>query len=183
MRQDEFKDVVKLIENYWGDSFEQKKIDAWYDIFKDFKAQGLQKTIQTLAKESRFSPRISDIIAKYTDLRNRQMREIREKQQEETKRLIKEQEKCLLCRNRGFVLVWIDGYEYIERCLCAHGRDLNRFSQPQIDRQVKFLDRDGKEKDIYIPTMQEVLTPEDFAIFRAEKIAEAVETANDQKAT
>ena len=41
MRQDEFRDVVKLIENYWGDSFDQKKTDDWYDIFQDYKVQGL----------------------------------------------------------------------------------------------------------------------------------------------
>ena len=84
MRQDEFRDVVKLIENYWGDSFDQKKTDDWYDIFQDFKVQGLLKTIRELAKEQKFSPRISDIIGKYNELRNRQMKEIREKQQEET---------------------------------------------------------------------------------------------------
>ena len=184
MRQDEFRDVTKLIENYWGDSFDQKKTDDWYDIFQDFKVQGLLKTIRELAKEQKFSPRISDIIGKYNELRNRQMKEIREKQQEETRRLVAGQEQCPLCNNSGFCLVWIEGYQYSVRCTCGHGRDLNRFSQPQVDRRVKHINHMGKEEDIYIPTVQEALTPESFAIFRAEKIAarkEAKEKAEKER--
>ena len=67
---------------------------------------------------------------------------------------------------------------------CGHGRDLNRFSQPQIDRRVKHINHMGKEEDIYIPTVQEALTPESFAIFRAEKIAarkEAKEKAEKER--
>lgn len=184
MRQDEFRDVVKLIENYWGDSFDQKKTDDWYDIFQDFKVQGLLKTIRELAKEQKFSPRISDIISKYNELRNRQIRELREKQQEETKKLTEGQTRCDLCRNSGWCMVHIDGYDYAVRCICSHGRDLNRFSQPQIDRRVKHINHMGKEEDIYIPTVQEALTPESFAIFRAEKIAarkEAKEKAEKER--
>ena len=185
MRREEFRDVVKLIENYWGDSFDQKKIDDWYDIFQDFKVQGLLKTVQELVKESRFSPRISDIIAKYNELRNRQIREIREKQSEETKRMTEGQMQCELCRNSGWVAIWLDGYQYSVRCICPHGRDLGRFSQPQIDRRVKHINHQNKEEDIYIPTVQEALTEESFAIFRAQKIAEArdaKENAAKQKA-
>ena len=175
MRREEFADVVKLIENYWGDSFDQKKIDDWYDIFQDFKVQGLLKTIRELAREQKFSPRISDIIGKYNELRNRQMKEIREKQVEEQQRLTAGQAECDLCRNSGWVMVWLEGYQYSVRCICSHGRDLNRFSQPQLDRRVKHINHMGKEEDIYIPTVQEALTPESFAIFRAEKIAKARE--------
>lgn len=183
MTQNEFRDVVKLIENYWGDSFDQKKIDDWYDIFKEFKMQGLLRTIQALAKEQKFSPRISDIIARYNDFRNRQMREIREKAAEETKRLTDGQMKCDLCRNSGWVQIEMEGYQYSVRCICPHGRDLNRFSHPQIDRRVKHINMVGKEEDIYIPTVQEALTPESFAIFRAEKIARAREVAENAAET
>lgn len=183
MTQNEFRDVVKLIENYWGDSFDQKKIDDWYDIFKEFKMQGLLRTIQALAKEQKFSPRISDIIARYNDFRNRQMREIREKAAEETKRLTDGQMKCDLCRNSGWVQIELEGYQYSVRCICPHGRDLNRFSHPQIDRRVKHINMVGKEEDIYIPTVQEALTPESFAVFRAEKIARAREAAENAAET
>ena len=51
MNKSEFLEVVKMINSYWGDTFDQNKIDSWYDILKDLKYQGVFKTVQELAKE------------------------------------------------------------------------------------------------------------------------------------
>lgn len=170
MKREEFVVITKLLTSYWGDSFDEFKIENWYDIFKDFKFEGLRMTIQSLAKETRYQPKINDIIDRYQRLKNDQLEERKLNRQKEILQLTAGQEECVLCDNKGFVLVNIKGYEYCVRCICPHGKDLNLFSYPEQDKNIPYINRiTGKQENIYIPTIKEALTDDDYAIFYAKK--------------
>lgn len=168
MRKDEFVTITKMISSYWNETFDDFKIKNWFELLNGFKFEGLRLSIQELAKETKFQPKISDIIEKYESLKREQDRKRIENSRKEVERLTEGQEKCHLCKNSGFVEVDIGGYLYPVRCFCPHGRDLNKFSQPQQNKDVKYFDPITKqEKYIYYPTIKEILGEEEFAIFDA----------------
>ena len=169
MTKNEFITITKLITSYWNETFDSFKIDTWYDVFENFKFNGLRMSIQELAKESKFAPKINDIILKYEELKNRQTMQQKLANQKEIERLTAGQEQCILCDNTGFVLVTVNGYDYATRCICPHGRDLNKFSAPQMDKSIPYKNSSGIEERIYIPTIQEFLKEDDYAIFVARK--------------
>lgn len=175
MKREEFIDITKLMSSYWWDGWDEYKIDAYYFILKDLKQEGLRKTIQELAKTNTYLPKVNEIVEKYTELRNSQMERLKAQRAKELEKATAGQMKCEFCGNSGFVMIWIDGYEYSVRCTCPHGRDLNRFSSPQIDKRVKYVNQNGKEENIYIPTAKEALTEESYALWRAEKLASVIE--------
>lgn len=184
MTQEEFAVITKLYTSFWNESFDNFRIKTWYEVFKDFKAQGLYKSIMEMSKENKYPPRISDIVEKYDQLRNGQIKEQEEKSKNEIKRLTAGQETCVMCDNTGFVSFEKNGYLYFNRCECPHGRDLSRFSRPQQDKTVK--PKDEKLGDIYIPTVREVLGDEEYAILKARKVtaaAEIKEQARERKVT
>lgn len=174
--------ITKMISSYWNETFDEFKIDNWFDLLKDFKFEGLRRSIQALAKESKFSPKISDIIEKYESMKREQDRTKLETSKKEVERLVAGQEQCILCKNSGFVEVYINGYAYPVRCICPHGRDLNKFSPSEQNRDIKYIDKmTKKEKYIYYPTVKEVLGEEEFAIFEAKKKLQSKEFKTQQK--
>lgn len=185
MTQNEFIAITKLINSYWNEDFDEFKLDTWFKLLGEFKFNGLYKTIEELAKKEKFAPKINQIIQEYKLLKYEQDENLLIKERNECSKLIDGQERCYLCDNTGYVKFGRNvnsiEYEYYARCVCPRGRDLNRFSHCQIDKRIPYVNKyTGKEENIYIPTIKEVLDEENFAILNAEANLKRINTSTNK---
>jgi hypothetical protein len=94
--------------------------------------------------ENKFFPTANEIIDAYQHVKNEIERQKYERARASQRLLADQQSHCYLCDNSGYCSYAKNGYEYVARCICAHGKDLNKFSRAQIDR-----DRVPEIKDCY----------------------------------
>lgn len=81
---------------------------------------------------------------------------------------------CFLCDNTGICLYQKNGYEYAARCICAYGRNPNKFSKSELEINYSPDPNINVNKTVYLPTIKEVLG-DDFAIYEAQKKVKKIE--------
>ena len=58
-------------------------------------------------------------------------------------------------------------YNFTCRCFCSHGRDLYKWGKCQIEKGSLWHNpHTGRDEDIYIPNVEEVLTKDEIALIR-----------------
>lgn len=159
---------------------------AWYDFFKDLDSKIFRLACQKILSANDHFPRINEIVAVYEEIKSNAERERFEKLKENHRLLTQSQNDCYLCNNTGFCNYTQNGYEFMARCICAHGKDLNKFSKAQVDKEyipeVKQNSHSGKDIEklkqginpFYIPTIKENLK-DDFAIYEIKKKAQRLD--------
>jgi hypothetical protein len=154
-------------------------IILWKGLFLNFDAFFFKKACLKLIATSKFFPNASEIIEAYQFVRNEAERERYEKLKENHRLLSAGQAYCYLCNNSSYCYYTVEGYEYVARCICAHGQDLNKFHEAQIKSDYKpelrehYSERNKSaikrgENPFYFPTVKESLK-EDFAVYEARK--------------
>jgi len=81
---------------------------------------------------------------------------------------------CFLCDNTGLCIYEKNGYEYAARCICAYGRNPNKFSMAEINKDYVSQENTSARNTAYIPTIKENLGDR-FPIYLAEKKCKKVE--------
>lgn len=75
-----------------------------------------------------------------------------------------------LCRNTGDYIYTKDGYEYYCRCICARGKDLNKWSKHQVTKDMPWTNpRTGKIQIIYVLDLNDAFTQEEIEIIKIKK--------------
>lgn len=186
MNEKQFELVTGLINDIWGMQFDQSKFRTWYRLLGGLNAERLLLSIDSLAKdplidplsntkETRYPPKIPQIIERYDELRYKEARMLRDKKIAESNRLlesqVKGQAKCSLCDNSGHVLYRREGYEYVCRCNCPRGNDLNKWSDKQLKKGLWKDPNTDKEVNLYVPNANDCLSPEEIEIIKAKNMA------------
>lgn len=138
-----------------GKASDEKLLKLWQEIFQSLDAKIFAKACEKFLNAENF-PEPSEIIADYVQVKNSEKQKQTKKAKAEQKRMASEQIKCFLCDNSGICTYRRGDYEYAARCICAHGRDLNKFSKAEIDDTTK----------AYIPTVKKALG-RDFVVYEA----------------
>lgn len=176
----EFKSVTDMYTNYWGTKFDEFKISSWFDVLGKLNAQSLLLTLKELTTESKY-PGIKEIVDKYEELKNKsnkQKQNNKEKEYENSTKLVGEAEKCIYCNELGLHMYWSKGYEYVCRCICRAGQNPYKFSAPQITKGLMYIDpMTGKEKSIYIQDMNDVFSLEEIELIKI-KASKVYKTGN-----
>ena len=158
----------------------------WNSCFKEFEFETFKLTCQKIITTSDYFPKVNQVIAVYKQIKSDAEQEKFEKLKENHRLLTQSQNDCYLCNNTGFCNYTQNGYEFMARCICAHGKDLNKFSKAQIDKEyipeVKQNSHSGKDIEklkqginpFYISTIKEALGKK-YYIYEAEKKAQKLE--------
>lgn len=175
-----------------SDNYSKPTTDAtaqlWYGFFKDFDEYLFKKTCEKILKTSSYFPKINEFIATYKQIQKEIEQEKFEKLKESNRLLTQEQKDCYLCNNTGFCDYERNGYKFWARCICAHGKDLNKFTKAQIEKAyIPEISSGHCARDIeklkkginpfYILTIKEALK-EKYLIFEAEKKAQKIDKLN-----
>lgn len=175
-----------------GENYEKTTSDSmlelWYEVFNDLDARLFKKTCETFLKTSSCFPKINEFTSMYRQIEKELEQENYEKLKASQRLLVQGQRDCYLCNNTGFCSYDRDGYEIWARCICGHGKDLNKFSKAQIDNsyvpqsssnytqsEIARL-KEGKNP-FYLPTIKEVLGS-NYAIYKAQKKAQKIDKPN-----
>ena len=173
-----------LADNYAKETTELT-INAWNEIFKDFDERLFKKTCEKILKTSSYFPKVNEFIAMYKQIQKSEEQERYEKLKASQRLLVQGQSDCYLCDNTGFCICERNNYEFMARCICGHGKDLNKFSKAQIDKdyipEIKTSHtpsevakmKEGKNP-FYLLTIKESLGA-DFVIYEAQKKAQKLD--------
>ncbi len=176
MTRDEFSEFITQYRNIWGVEFDESKIQTWYAALCGLKKSGLIASIIALSKICVYPAKIKEIVDKYDELRQIQALALRESREQYLLSQTRGQNKCPICCNSGIYIHCVSGYNYLLRCSCPHGRDLNRWSKYQITRGMTWTNPNtGKIEDLYIYDVDDVLTREELDIAKLKNTADAVE--------
>lgn len=190
MTKTELATVLKMLSVNYSKTVDNALMDLWYDFFKDFELKMFQSACQKIMSISDYFPKVNEVIATYKELKEQDRIAQYEKMRAQNRLLVQEQEDCFLCDNSGICTYRRGDYEYGARCICAHGRDLNKFSRAQIDknyipeikqncsytaREIAYI-KDGINP-LYLPTVKELLGG-DFVVYEAEKKAQKLGNKN-----
>lgn len=174
MTKTELATVLKMLSVNYSKTVDNALMDLWYDFFKDFEVKTLQSACQKIMTTSDYFPKVNEVIATYKELQEQDEKAKYEKMRASHRLLVQKQIDCFLCNNTGLCLYHRDGYEYAARCICAHGKDLNKFSKAEIDKDYQPTDKKTKA---YILTIKEALG-RDFVVYEAQKKAQKLGNKN-----
>ena len=188
MTKSELATILKMLSINYSKTVDNALISLWYDFFKDFELKIFQSACQKVMSTSDYFPKVSEVIAVYKQIQDEKRIEQYEKMKAANRLLAQEQSDCYLCDNSGICTYRRGSYEYGARCICGHGKDLNKFSRAQIDknyipeikqsynaREIAYI-KDGKNP-FYFLTIEDVLG-KDFAIYQAQKKARKIDSEN-----
>lgn len=188
MTKSELATILKMLSVNYSKTVDNALMSLWYDFFKDFELKIFQRACQKVMSTSDYFPKISEVMATYNEIQSQEQKERDEKEKANNRLLVQKQDDCFLCNNTGICTYRRGDYEYGTRCICTHGRDLNKFSKAQIyrdcvpeakpnysGRELAMI-KDGKNP-FYMPTIKEILG-KDFDLFSAYKKAQRLEAAN-----
>lgn len=179
MTLEELTQSLNLTLTAYSKALDDNIMALWEGLFINFHAGIFRAACFKVIESNKFFPNPKEIIEIYQCIRQEAKRERYEKLKENQRLLTTGQAHCHLCDNSGSCFYTISGYEYAARCICSHGQDLNKFSEPQIKQEYRpelrehYSERDklairrGKNP-FYLPTIQEVLK-DDFAVFEARR--------------
>ena len=173
MTNADIKNCFEMLRKRHGGTVDEKQLTLWQDIFQNLDAKIFAQSCEKFLNAAQM-PEPSEIIAVYMQIKNANEQKQAEKTKATQKHMTSGQIKCFLCDNSGICRYKRGGYEYGARCVCAHGRDLNRFSRAETDAQHQ---SDNKNTTAYIPTIKEALGA-DFAVYEAQKKAQKLESKN-----
>lgn len=156
-----------------GKASDEKLLKLWQGIFQSLDAKIFAKACEKFLNAENF-PEPGEIIAAYVQVKNSEKQKQIEKTKAIQSNIASGQIKCFLCNNSGICTYRRGDYEYAARCICAHGKDLNKFSKAEIDEQYQPTDKKTKA---YIPTIKEALG-RDFAVYEAQKKAQKLGNKN-----
>ena len=172
-----------------GENYEKANLTAilevWHSIFKEFDERLFKKTCEKILKTSSYFPKVNEFIAMYKQIQKSEEQERYEKLKASQRLLVQGQSDCYLCDNTGFCIYERNNYEFMARCICGHGKDLNKFSKAQIDKdyipEIKTSHtpsevakmKEGKNP-FYLLTIKESLGA-DFVIYEAQKKAQKLD--------
>lgn len=167
MTKSELATILKMLSVNYSKTVDNALMSLWYDFFKDFELKIFQSACQKVMSTSDYFPKVSEVIATYKELQEQDRIAQYEKMRASDRLLAQKQADCFLCNNSGICAYRRGDYEYAARCICAHGKDLNKFSKAEIDDTTK----------AYIPTVKEALRG-DFAVYEAQKKAQKLGNKN-----
>lgn len=170
MTQAEFMPLLKHINSLWGVEFDDYKAAAWHRVLGSLNLGRLFDSLNELALDAKFSPKIAEIVEKYSEIKMRQARNARRAQQNIAP--ANTLHHCYICRNQGIVFYTIDRYEYLLRCSCSRGKDLSRWSRYQITKNMPWHNTATKEdENLYISAVDDVLTAEEIGLIQAKNMS------------
>lgn len=183
MTNTEFLQFTKLYASYWRSDFDSYGIKAWEKVLGALDCRRLCETLTELTKTEQFPPTIKIIIDKYEEMKRAAAAAKRQRDIEQYEKTLKlttdEQYKCLICDNTGDVIFQRKGYNTYCRCSCARGKDLNKWSQYQITKNMMWRNpQTNKDENLYIADIEDVLPREEIELI---KIKNSKEYQHPQK--
>ena len=166
MTSDEIKNCLELLVKKHGKMLDENFLKLWQEIFESLDAKIFAKACGKFLNADKF-PEPGEIVEVYAQIQNLEKQKQIEKTKAAQKHMASGQNKCFLCNNSGICTYRRGDYEYGARCICAHGKDLNKFSKAEIDDTTK----------AYIPTVKEALRG-DFTVYEAQKKAQKLGNEN-----
>lgn len=188
MTEKEIGSILTLMAVNYSKTVNGALTKLWCDFFLDCEKVTFQKACQKVMANSDYFPKVSEILTMYKTIQEQERQQQREKDKANDKRLVQQQENCFLCNNTGFCQYQREDYLYGSRCICSHGRDLNKFTKAQMYREYipeakpgnnareLAMIKDGKNP-FYMPTIKEMLG-EEFDFYNKHKKAQKLENAN-----
>ena len=187
MTVEQFKNITMGISEVWGVKFDKRKADTWFRILGNLKPERLLLALDSLVKdppinpqteqlELRYAPNPPQIIDRYEQLRRRDTALAREKAIADQQKLLTSQVggqyQCPICNNTGDVLYERNRYQYHCRCLCARGKDLNRWCRDNLVKGSTWTNpKTGKVEIAYSPDVNDVMSPEEIEIIKSKNLA------------
>ena len=181
MTQAETVKCLDLVSTAFNKPLDEKTAALWTMLFKEFDGKLFGQACMIIIRENKFFPTANEVIDAYQGVKIEQER-IRLEYLRKNQRIVTaEQAYCPLCYNTGHCFYDRGYYQFAARCICARGRDLNKFSEPQIDQNCRPADhkyysqveqnsiRRGKNP-FYMQTIREALG-DDFIVFEAKQKA------------
>lgn len=179
MTEQDLKQALNLTLTNYSKPLDENIAALWKGLFINFDARFFKTACLKVISSNKFFPNASEIIDAYQDVRQAAERERFDRLKESQRLLADGQVYCYLCDNSGFCVYIASNYNYVARCICSHGKDLNKFSESQIDREhtpehrEHYPERDKAaikrgENPFYFPTISEALK-EDFSVFNARR--------------
>jgi len=167
MTNSEMNQVIRRIRDVWNIEFDTGKIAVWHQILGKMSLQRLLSALNALAIELTFPPKIKEIVEMYEKIKLQEARVARKKYMAGQK-LLATAAYCYICRNDGIVMYKKpNGYEYIARCTCERGNDLNRWSRHQITKNMTIKNpKTGEDESIYVVSISDVLSPEEINVIQ-----------------
>jgi len=174
----DFEPFIRRINHIWGIEFDVEKIKAWLQVLGGLKIHRLMDTLGELALKCKFPPKIAEIVETYGAIRERQAIVSRARQiAAQDKYLADNQHYCFICQNDGVLFIPHPqhpgrGYTCLTRCLCARGKDLNRWSRHQITKDLTLHNQDSKEEEsLYVADINDILTSEEIGVIQAKNMS------------
>lgn len=175
----EFHDFIKRYTSYWSATFDEYRVKSWQEVLIGLNYNLLMRTTIALTKEEKFPPTIKVIIDKYEELKQLEYRADKESRIEQQQKYLatstEGQAKCPICKNDGIVLYWQNDYQYMCRCSCARGKDLNKWSTYQITKDMLWTDPNragAKPVSIYVSNIDDIFTPEEIQLIKSKNSKE-----------
>jgi len=164
---------------YWQHNIDVSQLQYMIRLLDGLKPRGVGMAMADL-KDQPEPPTALEIIAQYKVRKAEQDAQAKATADQDEldyqQRMGRGQHKCLLCDNDGRVII----DNGMARCICSHGRDVNKFHDSQLDPNTSVRTKSGRSN--YIPTALEHLGEENFAIWRAEMTAKRMKHVDVDKA-
>jgi hypothetical protein len=135
----ELEGCLNLLATNYNRPLDDNIMTLWEALFCGFNYSVFKQACLEVVKTNKFFPAASEIIDAYENLRNKYRDEKFERSRAAQLAMVAEQAYCYLCDNKGFC--WytktVHGlpYEYMSRCVCLHGEDLNQYSESQANER------------------------------------------------
>jgi len=167
MTNSEMNQVIRRIRNLWNVEFDTEKIAVWHQILGKMSLQRLLSALNALAIEITFPPKIKEIVEMYEKIKLQEAH-IARKKHIAGQKLLASADYCHICRNDGIVMYKkSNGYEYVARCACERGKDLNRWSRHQITKGMTVKNpKTGEDESLYVVNISDVLSPEEINVIQ-----------------
>ena len=152
---------LNILATNYNKAIDDNLMTLWCALFIDFNEAAFKDACLEVMATSKFFPNAKEIIDAYKHVKQLAKDKRIERLKKDSRLLADKQSHCHLCDNVGTCLYKRGGYEFAARCICAHGRDLNKFSNHQLGN--------GTSGKFYIKTIRETLSDDDFVVFDAQK--------------
>lgn len=172
MTRPEFSNFISRIHDLWGAEFDTGQTTVWYQVMGSLNLNRLLLALNELSLVLKFPPKIAEIVDTYEEIKIREANAARKQHVTQQKHLSSELHYCHICRNDGIVMYDKEGYEYMARCSCGRGKDLNRWSRHQITAGMTMKNpKTLEEESIYVVCIDDVLSPEEIGLLQAKNMS------------